>query len=91
MNVLGIMKRYAAEGLRWQRGETLRILVSINSASNPWHLFCYCLVSTVLFSCSPLRKICGTGFANLSSLDDGFYGKGIYFTTYALYALPYFQ
>jgi len=35
-------------------------------------------------------KVCGTGFANLSSLDDGFYGKGIYFTTYAIYALPYF-
>eukprot|EP01127_Copromyxa_protea_P015391 TRINITY_DN4423_c0_g1_i5.p1 TRINITY_DN4423_c0_g1~~TRINITY_DN4423_c0_g1_i5.p1 ORF type:complete len:215 (+),score=42.04 TRINITY_DN4423_c0_g1_i5:38-682(+) len=35
-------------------------------------------------------KICATGFANLSSLDDGFFGKGIYFTTYALYALPYF-
>jgi len=36
-------------------------------------------------------KICATGFANLSSLDDGFFGKGIYFTTYALYALPYFS
>jgi hypothetical protein len=35
-------------------------------------------------------KICATGFANLSCLDDGFFGKGIYFTTYALYALPYF-
>lgn len=49
-------------------------------------------------------KVCATGFANLSSLvrlksclsltwfqDDGFFGKGIYFTTYALYALPYFS
>eukprot|EP01127_Copromyxa_protea_P018107 TRINITY_DN5626_c0_g3_i2.p1 TRINITY_DN5626_c0_g3~~TRINITY_DN5626_c0_g3_i2.p1 ORF type:complete len:533 (-),score=92.68 TRINITY_DN5626_c0_g3_i2:42-1640(-) len=36
-------------------------------------------------------KICETGFANLSTLDDGFFGKGIYFTSYALYALPYFE
>eukprot|EP01127_Copromyxa_protea_P024187 TRINITY_DN9391_c0_g1_i1.p1 TRINITY_DN9391_c0_g1~~TRINITY_DN9391_c0_g1_i1.p1 ORF type:complete len:1293 (-),score=185.35 TRINITY_DN9391_c0_g1_i1:106-3984(-) len=36
-------------------------------------------------------KICETGFANLSSLDDGFFGKGIYFTTYALYALTYLE
>jgi len=35
-------------------------------------------------------KICSTGFASLSSLDAGFYGKGIYFTTYMLYALQYF-
>jgi len=35
------------------------------------------------------EKICETGFAALSSLDDGWYGKGIYFTSYALYTLPY--
>jgi hypothetical protein len=28
-------------------------------------------------------------FANLSSLDDGFYGKGIYFTTHAPYSISY--
>jgi hypothetical protein len=28
---------------------------------------------------------------NLEKKDDGFYGKGIYFTTYMLYALPYFR
>eukprot|EP01125_Pyxidicula_operculata_P013176 TRINITY_DN4359_c0_g2_i3.p1 TRINITY_DN4359_c0_g2~~TRINITY_DN4359_c0_g2_i3.p1 ORF type:complete len:1736 (-),score=241.48 TRINITY_DN4359_c0_g2_i3:164-5371(-) len=35
-------------------------------------------------------KIADTGFAALSTLDAGWYGKGIYFTTYALYAIPYF-
>jgi len=33
--------------------------------------------------------ICETGFAALSSLDDGWYGKGIYFTSYISYALEY--
>eukprot|EP01127_Copromyxa_protea_P016986 TRINITY_DN513_c0_g1_i2.p1 TRINITY_DN513_c0_g1~~TRINITY_DN513_c0_g1_i2.p1 ORF type:complete len:1241 (+),score=206.88 TRINITY_DN513_c0_g1_i2:2442-6164(+) len=36
-------------------------------------------------------KICATGFAALSILDDGFFGKGMYFTTFATYALPYFS
>jgi len=35
-------------------------------------------------------KICQAGFANLSSLDDGWYGKGIYFSTSAMYCIPYF-
>jgi len=35
------------------------------------------------------EKIAETGFANLSSVDEGYYGKGIYFTTYALYTIPY--
>jgi hypothetical protein len=35
------------------------------------------------------KKIAATGFASLSSLDAGFYGKGIYFTTHLLYTLPY--
>jgi len=30
------------------------------------------------------------GFATLSSLDAGYYGAGIYFTTSAKYAVPYF-
>jgi len=34
-------------------------------------------------------SICETGFAALSSLDDGWYGKGIYFTSYAVYTVPY--
>jgi len=34
-------------------------------------------------------KIAQTGFASLSSLDAGYYGKGIYFTTHLLYTLPY--
>jgi len=35
-------------------------------------------------------KICSGGFAALSSLDEGFYGKGIYFTSSCMYAIPYF-
>lgn len=31
------------------------------------------------------QKISETGFAALSSIDAGFYGKGIYFTTSAMY------
>jgi len=34
--------------------------------------------------------ICNTGFATLSLLDKGWYGKGIYFTSSAKYATPYF-
>jgi len=36
------------------------------------------------------HNIADTGFVALSSLDCGWYGKGIYFTTNCLYALPYF-
>lgn len=35
------------------------------------------------------EKIAQTGFAALSSLDEGYFGKGIYFTTSLLYTLPY--
>jgi len=35
-------------------------------------------------------KVCKAGFANISNLDDGFYGKGIYFSTSAMYCIPYF-
>ena len=35
-------------------------------------------------------KICSGGFAALSSLDSGYYGAGIYFTTSAKYAIPYY-
>jgi len=35
--------------------------------------------------------ICSTGFAALSSLDAGWYGAGVYFTTYTMYATPYFS
>jgi len=30
------------------------------------------------------------GFAALSSLDDGFYGRGMYFSSSTLYTIPYF-
>lgn len=36
-------------------------------------------------------KIAGTGFASLSSLDAGYYGKGIYFTSYTNYTIPYIR
>jgi len=36
------------------------------------------------------QQICSTGFAALSSLDAGFYGKGIYFSSSCLYTTPYF-
>jgi len=34
-------------------------------------------------------KIAATGFASLSTLDQGFYGKGMYFTSSVIYTLPY--
>jgi len=34
-------------------------------------------------------KICNSGFASINTLDPGFYGKGIYVTSYAEYALRY--
>jgi len=34
-------------------------------------------------------KIASTGFVALSALDAGWYGQGIYFSTYAPYTLPY--
>lgn len=34
-------------------------------------------------------KIAETGFAALSKVDVGWYGKGIYFTSHALYTIPY--
>jgi len=35
------------------------------------------------------EKIAQTGFAAISILDEGYFGKGIYFSTYMLYTLPY--
>jgi hypothetical protein len=35
-------------------------------------------------------KICDSGFSNLSLLDAGYYGRGMYFTRSAYYALPYY-
>jgi len=34
-------------------------------------------------------KIVENGFGTVASLDEGYYGKGIYFTTYALYSTTY--
>eukprot|EP01127_Copromyxa_protea_P004820 TRINITY_DN1464_c1_g2_i1.p1 TRINITY_DN1464_c1_g2~~TRINITY_DN1464_c1_g2_i1.p1 ORF type:complete len:1631 (-),score=237.44 TRINITY_DN1464_c1_g2_i1:393-5285(-) len=34
--------------------------------------------------------ICATGFSALSSVDAGWHGSGVYFTTYAMYACRYF-
>jgi hypothetical protein len=54
-------------------------------------LICRCVtfsffLSFFLFADHYLR----VGFANLSVLDVGFYGSGIYFTTSAKYSIPYF-
>jgi len=35
------------------------------------------------------EKICETGFATLSSIDAGYFGKGIYFTPDQAYTIPY--
>lgn len=35
------------------------------------------------------ESICETGFASLSKNDEGWYGKGIYFTSCPAYCLPY--
>jgi len=35
-------------------------------------------------------SIASKGFSAIASLDEGFYGKGIYFTSYGHYAVPYF-
>jgi len=35
-------------------------------------------------------SIAASGFAALAALDAGFYGKGIYFSSSALYTIPYF-
>jgi len=39
---------------------------------------------------SRARKLAATGFVNLPTLDDGRYGKGIYFTSSAKYSLPWY-
>jgi len=38
---------------------------------------------------SVAEKICETGFAALSSVDAGYFGRGIYFTSFSMYCLPY--
>jgi hypothetical protein len=35
------------------------------------------------------KAICQTGFASLAKLDAGWYGKGIYFTSYPCYTIQY--
>jgi len=36
-------------------------------------------------------SVASSGFANLALLDEGFYGRGMYFSSSALYTLPYFS
>jgi hypothetical protein len=36
-------------------------------------------------------KIVSSGFAALSTLDDGYYGNGIYFSSHCTYTVPYFS
>jgi len=40
-------------------------------------------------SLATAQKICKTGFVTLSTLDSGFYGQGMYFTTHIPYIFPY--
>lgn len=47
--------------------------------------FAYFVIMSALFFWFSIA-----GFANLSVLDVGFYGSGIYFTTSAKYSIPYF-
>lgn len=42
-------------------------------------------------SVADAMSICQSGFAALGKTDAGWYGKGIYFTTYALYTLTYMK
>lgn len=41
------------------------------------------------FNSLPHFQVCHNGFANLSKLDVGWYGSGMYFSTSAQYCLPY--
>jgi len=36
------------------------------------------------------RAICDTGFSTLSTLDQGYFGQGMYFSTNSQYTVPYF-
>jgi len=58
----------------------------------PWNSFKAVPVLATIHgtAASAAWKICTGGFAALSSLDSGYYGAGIYFTTSAKYAVPYF-
>eukprot|EP01126_Amoeba_proteus_P066507 TRINITY_DN9632_c0_g1_i7.p1 TRINITY_DN9632_c0_g1~~TRINITY_DN9632_c0_g1_i7.p1 ORF type:complete len:321 (-),score=61.73 TRINITY_DN9632_c0_g1_i7:230-1192(-) len=42
-------------------------------------------------SVSVAEQICENGFATLSKLDSGFYGRGIYFTSFTEYAFLYLK
>lgn len=46
-----------------------------------------CLHSTDFLTA---KSIASKGFCALATLDEGFYGKGIYFSTYGSYVAPYF-
>jgi len=54
------------------------------------HEMCPVLPAVHATSIPIAQKIASAGFASLSLLDAGYYGKGIYFSTSALYTLPYF-
>jgi len=40
-------------------------------------------------SLNKAAKVVVSGFATLSTIDEGFYGKGMYFSSSAIYTLPY--
>jgi len=82
----------------WQKEpERSKVIDFFNTRKNIWnwnntpsHDLCPVLAAIHATSLQIAKKIASVGFASLSLLDAGFYGKGIYFSTFALYTLPYF-
>ena len=63
--------------------------------SFPWNVPADPLQPAIIAAChgtsyQTARNICETGFAaNTAILDSGWYGRGIYFTSYPVYCVPY--
>jgi len=87
---------------KWKQEQTTRIVMKRKQwvkdtfikrvAEFPWnHELAVPIIPTIHGTAAAVAwKICHGGFATLSSLDVGFFGAGIYFTTSAKYAIPYF-
>jgi len=76
-----------AEDHKWVQDQYIRL-----TQNYPWN------VSTTTTPIIPAfhgtdmtvaEKICETGFAALSRLDAGWFGRGIYFSSYPQYCIPY--
>jgi len=59
----------------------------------PWNANCQVEIIPQLHGTDfkTAKSICNAGFATLSTLDGGWYGRGIYFTHSGIYATPYFS